>query len=69
MQELGVEPSAATVAAHYAGLIDGFLLDERDVALAAELSIPTRTADTLMTTLDDRIRVARAALEWAYQLP
>jgi LPPG:FO 2-phospho-L-lactate transferase len=63
MKELGVEVSPASVAAHYDGLIDGLLVDERDrdIGLATHHAF----ADTLMTTLDDRARVAAAALELA----
>jgi len=68
MQELGLEVSARTVATHYAGLIDAFLLDESDATLAPLLDVPTRLADTRMTSLDDRIRVARTALDWAREL-
>src|SRR3546814_734314 len=60
MKELGLEISAAAVAVHYAGVIDAMLVDERDPP--QDLPIPSARVDTLMTTLDDRIRVARAAL-------
>ena len=63
MRELGLEVSASTVAQHYGDLIDGMLIDERDPPSVLELA-HART-DTLMKTLDDRARVARAALELA----
>ncbi len=63
MDELGVSATPATIAAHYAGILDGLLVDERDAADG--LALPHAFADTLMTTLDDRARVARAALELA----
>jgi LPPG:FO 2-phospho-L-lactate transferase len=66
MDELGVAVTPATIAVHYAGVIDGLLVDERDAATA--LAIPHDSADTLMTTLDDRARVARAALALAERL-
>lgn len=66
MAEFGIAPSAASVGRHYAGLIDGFLLDTVDAGAASELpGLRTRACPILMTTLDDRIRVARAALELA----
>lgn len=68
MQELGLPVSAAAVASFYGDLIDGYLLDERDAAVAPNMPVPVRLADTLMTDLDDRIRVARAALTWAREL-
>jgi LPPG:FO 2-phospho-L-lactate transferase len=68
MTELGLSPSPLTVAEHYDGLIDGFVLDARDVQIATRLSLPTRICDTLMLTLEDRERVARCALELAATL-
>jgi LPPG:FO 2-phospho-L-lactate transferase len=63
MRELGLSPSPLTVLAHYGGLVDGFVLDERDAALAKEIDIPIRVCDTLMRSLADRERVARCTLE------
>lgn len=63
MTELGLDISAAAVADHYAGVIDAMLVDERDPP--QDLAIPSARADTLMTTLHDRIRVARTALDLA----
>jgi LPPG:FO 2-phospho-L-lactate transferase len=66
MAELGVAATPASIAAHYAGILDGLLVDERDAADG--FAIAYLTADTLMTTLDDRARVARAALALADRL-
>jgi LPPG:FO 2-phospho-L-lactate transferase len=63
MAELGVAITPGAVADHYAGIIDAMLVDERDAA--SSLSIPHASADTLMTTLADRARVALAALDLA----
>jgi LPPG:FO 2-phospho-L-lactate transferase len=63
MRELGLEVSALTIAQHYGNLIDGMLVDERDPPGA--LKHPYARIDTLMKTLDDRTRVARAALALA----
>jgi LPPG:FO 2-phospho-L-lactate transferase len=68
MAELGLEVSPVTVASHYDGLLDGFVLDERDRALAPRFGIPVTVADTLMSTPEARERVARAALELARAL-
>ena len=65
MTELGVPPSPISIVQHYANLIDGFILDARDAALADSLGVPVRCVDTLMVTLDDRQRVAQAALDLA----
>jgi len=66
MRELELEISAATVSRHYGDLLDGMLIDERDPPTALDLR--HARADTLMKTLDDRIRVARAALDLADSL-
>jgi LPPG:FO 2-phospho-L-lactate transferase len=66
MREMGLAVSADTVARHYGELLDGMLIDERDPPTPLEL--PHSRADTLMKTLDDRIRVARAALDLADSL-
>lgn len=63
MRELELEVSAATVSRHYGDLLDGMLIDARDPPTA--LDLPHARADTLMKTLEDRIRVARAALDLA----
>lgn len=66
MAELGIAATASAIARHYDGLIDGLLVDERDPP--ADLPIATERCDTLMHSLDDRIRVARAALALAERL-
>jgi LPPG:FO 2-phospho-L-lactate transferase len=66
MRELELEISAATVSQHYGELLDGMLIDARDPPTV--LDLPHARADTLMKTLEDRIRVARAALDLADSL-
>ena len=63
MRELGLALTPATIAAHYDGVIDALLVDDRD--RAADVPIAHAFADTLMTTLEDRARVAGAALALA----
>lgn len=63
MGELGVAITPGAVAEHYTGILDAMLVDERDDA--GDIGIATASADTLMTTLDDRVRVAKAALALA----
>ena len=64
MRELAIEVSALSVARHYAGLLDGFVLDETDAALAPRCGVPVHIAPTLMRTLDDKGRLAREVLEF-----
>lgn len=63
MGELGVAVDNDAIARHYAGLIDGLLIDSGDDCAVAGLAIAR--CPTLMTSLDDKIRVARAALALA----
>jgi LPPG:FO 2-phospho-L-lactate transferase len=66
MGELGIPVSPLSVAEHYRGLIDGFLLDGRDAGLADQFSIPVATTDTLMSTPEACDRVASAGKSLAY---
>lgn len=66
--DLGIEPSALAVAAHYEDLLDGFVLDEQDASLAREVSklgMRTLTTGTLMRTREDRVRLANEVLAFA----
>jgi LPPG:FO 2-phospho-L-lactate transferase len=68
MRELGLQADALGIARHYAGLIDGFVIDAQDRALADQLTIPTRTTRTLMTTLDEKIALARECQDFCAEL-
>ncbi len=68
MAELGLELDARTIARHYAGLIDGFILDTADDALRAGIGLPAVTARTIMRSLDDRIGLARVAIDFCARL-
>jgi LPPG:FO 2-phospho-L-lactate transferase len=65
MTELGLRVDPLTVAAHYGGLIDGYVMDEADSQMAAMLDLPVETTRTLMQSLDDRAALARAVLALA----
>jgi LPPG:FO 2-phospho-L-lactate transferase len=66
MQELRMAVDNDSIVRHYAGLIDGILIDSGDRCEAPDIVVG-RCA-TLMTTLDDKIRVAQAALDLAIAL-
>ena len=68
MQELGLPVDVVSVAQHYHGLIDGLVIDESDrhaVPLIEALGIEVAVEATVMQSLDDRVRVARACLDFA----
>jgi len=69
MAELGVPTTPAAIAQHYEGLLDGFVLDERDASCARELTVAVHVTDTLMRSLADRERLAREVLAFAAKLP
>ena len=50
MGELGVPATSREIARHYAGLIDGFVLDRRDAHMRADFDCPLHVTDTLMVT-------------------
>ncbi|MEZ5785648.1 MAG: 2-phospho-L-lactate transferase [Xanthobacteraceae bacterium] len=68
MRELGLQPSAAAVARHYAGLVDGFIIDHLDAASGDDIAAPgiaVHTAPTVMRTTEDRVALARECLTFA----
>lgn len=69
--ELGMEVTAAAVAAHYTGLLRGFVLDEVDAELKPSIESDTLQAlvtNTVMRGDADRARLAREALDFAAML-
>ena len=65
LRSLGHEPSALGVARLYVGLVDGFVLDAQDAALAPAveaLGLRALVADTIMTDDASRERLAREVL-------
>jgi LPPG:FO 2-phospho-L-lactate transferase len=69
---IGVETTAAAVAAHYgAGLLNGWLVDDQDKAAADDprlAGIAVRALPLLMTDLAASAEIARAALALAAEL-
>ncbi len=63
MGELGLSADARSIARHYAGLIDAFVLDAQDAALAPRFDVPVHVAQTLMRTRDDKIALAATCLD------
>ena len=68
MRELGQPPTATAIARHYQGLIDGLVLDHADGAEAHGLAVPAAVTGSVMTSLDDRVALARAVLDFAARL-
>ena len=68
MAELGLDVSGAAVARRYAGIIDGFVVDRADALPESWQDIKFFSASTLMTTSEDRLRLARDVLQTADRL-
>ena len=68
MGELGLPSEATAIARHYAGLIDGFVLDDTDARLQSQIEFPVHVTNTVMRTLDDKIRLARACIAFCGRL-
>jgi LPPG:FO 2-phospho-L-lactate transferase len=66
LSSMGHEPTALGVARIYAGLVDTFVLDERDAALAPDveaLSLSALVLSTVMRSDEDRATLAKALLD------
>jgi LPPG:FO 2-phospho-L-lactate transferase len=66
-RELGWEPSAFAVAAHYQGLVTHFVLDQLDAAQESaiqSLGMKTLVTNTIMQTVEDRVRLAAEVVEF-----
>ena len=67
MRELGVPATTVAVAKHYAGFVTHFVIDEVDAesqSAVAALGLQTTVAQTVMTSLEDRVQLARTVLEF-----
>lgn len=66
--EMGIKPSAFSVAKHYQSLLNGFILDNQDANLEDEISglgLRTLVTNTWMKTSLDRRELARDVLQFA----
>lgn len=68
MGELGLAANTHAIARHYGDLLDGLVVDEMDRAETAMLTLPIRLTATLMTTDEDREKLARDVLDFALEL-
>ena len=71
MRDLGFTVSACSIAKYYSDFIDGFILDKRDEKEIAEiesLGIRVGLADTVMTDLQSKIKLAEDVLRFSETL-
>ena len=62
--ELGIQPSAMSVARHYGDLLTGYVVDIIDADLASDIMIPCNITQTLMKNRDDRRHLAQDVLNF-----
>lgn len=65
MKELSIPNTASWVAGHYRQFLNGFVLDNEDAGLIADieaLGIKVSLTQTVMESLDDRVKLARVCL-------
>lgn len=68
MAELGITPSARSVASHYGDLIDGFVLDAQDEQDTGEMPQPAIVTNTVMQTLEDKVALGRHCLAFCERI-
>ncbi|HUK03201.1 MAG TPA: 2-phospho-L-lactate transferase [Steroidobacteraceae bacterium] len=68
MRELNLTVTNATIARHYASLIDGLLIDSADAVEAGAIGVPVHETSILMRTGEDKERVAAETLAFARSL-
>ncbi len=69
MREMGyLEHLPLTIVEHYAGLLDGFILDQQDRAEQSRLPLPSLATDTIMTGLPSKQRLAAEVLQFGRSL-
>lgn len=68
MDELNLAATNAEIARHYAGLIDGLVVDSADAEEAPDLGVAVHAAPTLMTDSVSKIALAKEVLAFAEQL-
>lgn len=71
MRELGMPQTALAVAEHYAGRVDGFVLDDQDAGAAADveaLGMQVCVTNTVMKTEADKQALAADVLAFAAQV-
>jgi len=68
MMELGIGVTPRSIAHHYAGLIDGLVIDDQDAMDTEGADVEVFTTDTLMIDLDTRVNLARSVLAFIGEL-
>lgn len=70
-RELGIQPSAASVANHYGKVLSGFVIDVLDTQLSSDIQaagVLTLLAETIMKTTAERRSLAKEVLEFGIRI-
>lgn len=68
MRELGVPATTAAIARHYGDLLDGLVVDESDATHGDDVGLPCHVTRTLMTTIEEKMALAREVLAFIARL-
>ena len=71
MQEMSLPATACWMAEHYGDFLDGFVIDDADETLANEieaLGMATMCTNIVMNSMDDRVQLASASIEFIASL-
>ena len=60
--------SPITVADHFDGLLDGFVLDQQDAVLKNAVALPVLVTDTVMGDLESKRELARQVVAFGSKL-
>jgi LPPG:FO 2-phospho-L-lactate transferase len=64
MRELALDITPRGVAQHYAGIVDGLVIDVQDQDQPLAKDMPVLATSTWMKTDEDKVRLAEQILEW-----
>jgi LPPG:FO 2-phospho-L-lactate transferase len=68
-RELGIEPSASSVARHYAPFLSGLVIDridEKEEDAIQAMGVDVLVTDTLMKNRSDRLRLAKEVIQFGW---
>lgn len=68
MREMGQMPSPLTVVDHFAGLLDGFILDQEDAVLAPAVDLPVLVTNTIMSTPEVATALGHSVLSFGMEI-
>lgn len=68
MAELRVPAASQTIAEHYRDILDGLIIDVKDAGDFGSFDIPAKITPTLMTSDEDKERLARDVIAFADEL-